>query len=208
MDRKSIILLVVCFLVLVLWQPLVMNKLYPPKRIAGGTNAPAATGTNVTTTNVPPSTLAEAPAKAAPAVQITNAPEELLEITNTEAHYTFSTRGGGLKVVELLHYPESVETKRSHASLTNRVATLNNPAPWPTLALPTPGRPARAEGPRQRTGYREGLQTELQLPGRSLRAAGKPFGGAADVAAAGMVCRHGHTHEPAGQWHCGGHDVV
>ncbi len=34
MDRKSIIALVVCFIVLVLWYPLVVNKLYPPKTLA------------------------------------------------------------------------------------------------------------------------------------------------------------------------------
>ena len=42
MDRKSILVLVVCFVLLMLWYPLV-NKLYPPKpRPPGATNAPAA----------------------------------------------------------------------------------------------------------------------------------------------------------------------
>ena len=31
MDRKSIIILVLCFVLLMLWYPLVVNKLYPPK---------------------------------------------------------------------------------------------------------------------------------------------------------------------------------
>ena len=43
MDRKSIIILVVCFILLMLWYPLVVNKLYPPKPLPpGATNAPAA----------------------------------------------------------------------------------------------------------------------------------------------------------------------
>ena len=59
MDRKSIIVLVVCFIVLMLWYPLV-NKLYPPKPLPpGATNAPAALLARPTS---------RAPAPAAPAV--------------------------------------------------------------------------------------------------------------------------------------------
>ena len=59
MDRKSIIALVVCFIVLMLWYPMVVNKLYPPKRLPPGpTNAPPAT---LTATNQSP---APAPAPA------------------------------------------------------------------------------------------------------------------------------------------------
>jgi hypothetical protein len=32
----------------------------------------------------------------------------LLEVANENAHYTFTSHGGGLKLVELMHYPETV----------------------------------------------------------------------------------------------------
>src|SRR5512144_2166169 len=109
MDRKSIIILVVCFLLLFSW-PLLVNKIFPPKPLPPGyTNTPprplAATNTAVPGTSAPPS-LAEAPLPAQP-VANTNAPEQLVEITNAVAHYTFSSHGGGLKLIELLKYPET-----------------------------------------------------------------------------------------------------
>src|SRR5262249_52534241 len=65
----------------------------------------------------------------------TNQPEELLEVTNANAHYTFTSHGGGLKLVELLQYPETVATRGDKRNGTNRVATLNTFTPAPTLAI-------------------------------------------------------------------------
>ena len=68
MDRKSIIALVVCFIVLMLWYPLV-NKIYPPKPLPpGATNAYAASLSSSSTNQVaspqaaPPAAQAPAPA--------------------------------------------------------------------------------------------------------------------------------------------------
>src|SRR5260370_40108508 len=137
MDRTSIIIIAVCILLLVTWNTLV-HKVYPPKPLPPGmTNAPAATwtGTNapgVTSQPAPP--VVEAPA--APAfVASTNIPEDLEELTNANAHYTFTSHGGGLKLVELLRYPETVASSRAERARTNRVATLNTFTPAPTLAL-------------------------------------------------------------------------
>jgi YidC/Oxa1 family membrane protein insertase len=139
MDRKSIIALVVCFLVLMLWYPLVVNKLYPPKPLPPGvTNAAPGTlsATNQSTlAPAPPPSLAEAPATAPRAFFATNGPEKLEVVTNSNARYTFSSRGGGLKQIELLHYPETVTTRFEKQLATNRVATLNSTTPAPTLAL-------------------------------------------------------------------------
>src|SRR5439155_12618191 len=64
------------------------------------------------------------------------APEELLALTNENARYTFTSYGGGLKLVELLNYPESVSCGRKRAgAATQRVATLNAQAQHPVLAL-------------------------------------------------------------------------
>ncbi|HSA12181.1 MAG TPA: membrane protein insertase YidC [Candidatus Paceibacterota bacterium] len=134
MDRKSIIALVICFLVLMLWYPLV-NKLYPPKPLPpGATNAPVAT---VTTTNwaAPPAVTApvlEQPAPAPQPLVTADVPEELLTVANDNARYTFSSHGGGLKLVELL---ERESPRRKQAPQTNVLATLNSVTRPPTLAL-------------------------------------------------------------------------
>ncbi|MGH7976580.1 MAG: membrane protein insertase YidC, partial [Limisphaerales bacterium] len=65
----------------------------------------------------------------------TNAPENLIVITNADARYTFTSRGGGLKSVELLKYPETVSPRWEKEMATNAVATLNTRAPLPMLAI-------------------------------------------------------------------------
>src|SRR5215472_6874259 len=138
MDRKSIIVLVVCFVVLMLWYPLV-QKLYPPKPLPHlATNAPLAT---LAATNQVPSTSTVSPAQAeAPVIPPgplanANVPEELLVLTNDNARYTFTSHGGGLKLIELVRYPESVSTRRERLRQPQRVASLNVSTPAPTLAL-------------------------------------------------------------------------
>lgn len=135
MDRTSIIVLVLCFILLLVLYPLA-NKLFPPKPLPrGSTNAVpssvATTNQNVTATNPP--VLAEA---AAPYLPInTNVPEEFEVITNENARYTFTSHGGGLKLVELVKYPETVSRRRQMEPETNRVATLDNETSPPTLAI-------------------------------------------------------------------------
>ncbi len=139
MDRKSIIVLVVCFRLLFSW-PLLVNKIFPPKRLPPGTTPPPAAtfpGTNlppVAGTSAAGQQMLEAPG---PRVLVanTNVPEQLLEITNANAHYAFSSYGGGLKLVELLHYPETILSRRERRTHASRVATLNSFTPAPTLAV-------------------------------------------------------------------------
>ena len=67
----------------------------------------------------------------------TNTPERTLVLTNRLARYTFTSRGGGLKLVELLDYPETVSARWTtrKGNPTNAVATLNTRAPVPVLAI-------------------------------------------------------------------------
>jgi len=165
MDRKSIIALVVCFIVLMLWYPLVVNKLYPPKPLPpGATNAPAAalypTDRSVTSPAAPP-VLEEAATAPKPIVSA-NVPEELLEVANDKARYTFTSHGGGLKRVQLLHYPETVSTRREKKPLTNDVATLNAFTPAPTLAL-LDGEAVQGDGVFQLTKTANGVRAEKNL---------------------------------------------
>jgi YidC/Oxa1 family membrane protein insertase len=169
MDRKSIIVIVVCFLVLIGWYPL-MNKIYPPKPgAARGTNAPAATatGTNAApgapsvSTSAPPPSVTTSGAAPARLVIGTNEPEQLVEITNALAHYTFSSYGGGLKLVELLKYKESTTTIRKKAAA-GPVATLNAFTEAPTLAL-LDGPPLQGDGVFRLTPTANGVRAEKAL---------------------------------------------
>ncbi len=138
MDRTSIIVIVVCLAVLVLWSYVLVPKLYPPKPLPpGATNAPAATFTGTSqpvNSPVAPSSL-EVPPPAPKLVASTNVPEELTEVTNENARYTFTTHGGGLKLVELPRYLETVSTRREKQAQAKRFATLNTFTLAPTLAL-------------------------------------------------------------------------
>ena len=84
-----------------------------------------------------PATTTAPPVPATPAyVFDTNALEQLLVLTNGRARYTFTSRGGGLKLVELLDYPETISarwTKTKTAS--DAVASLNTGAAVPVLAV-------------------------------------------------------------------------
>ena len=51
------------------------------------------------------------------------------------ARYTFTSRGGGLKSVELLDYPETVSARWKKKVANDGVATLNLRAPTPVLAI-------------------------------------------------------------------------
>src|SRR5262249_34954550 len=126
MDRKSIIVLVICGLLFLLWAELV-PRLYPPPAPTRRTNQIITTASNVpletvsSATNLPPKTPA--------AEKIPHGPEELLTTTNANARYTFSSYGGGLKLVELNAYPEAVSCRGKTPPGAQRLASLNTLAP-------------------------------------------------------------------------------
>lgn len=137
MDRKTIIILVACVLLMLAWQPLT-QKIWPPVPVPPrSTNAPAATATGPQSASPaatpeasqPPELRAAAPRPAAPPA----APEETLVITNALARYVFTSYGGGLREVQLLTFPEEVQKKAQAAGAKN-YATLNDHAPSPVLA--------------------------------------------------------------------------
>ena len=164
MDRKSILILVVCFALLMLWYPLV-NKLFPPKPLPpGATNAPRATFTATNQTPAAPATqpMFEPPASIPKPLVTTDVPEVLLTVTNSNARYTFSSHGGGLKLIELVRYPETVARRREKQPLTHNVATLNSFSPAPSLAL-LGGEAIQGDGVFTMTPAEKGLRAEKTL---------------------------------------------
>jgi YidC/Oxa1 family membrane protein insertase len=138
MDKKSISILVLCFALLLVW-PSLVRKIYPPKPLPpGATNVVAA----ATSTNFAPaavafskSALGSSTNSAVASLFDTNAPEQLLVVSNADAHYTFTSRGGGLKSVDLLHYPEKVSAIRKKRTTGGDVVTLNELSSLPVGAL-------------------------------------------------------------------------
>jgi len=133
MDRTGIIVVTICAILLGLCfyeRQKYYSHLPPPPT---GTNALAAAQT--TAANAGAASPAPAPG---PALSFdTNIPERTLVLTNRHARYTFTSRGGGLKLVELLDYPETISArwKTRKGNPTNAVATLNTRAPLPVLAV-------------------------------------------------------------------------
>jgi YidC/Oxa1 family membrane protein insertase len=101
----------------------------------------------------------------------TNAPEKIITLTNTfrtvdrltnSVRYTFTSRGGGIKSVELLNYPQTISARWSPAN-TNDVVTLNGGAPVPILAiLGDPGLVGDGDFTLHRTD--DGIEAEKPLP--------------------------------------------
>jgi YidC/Oxa1 family membrane protein insertase len=144
MDRSSVIAVIVCIALIGLWTMVIVPRLYPPQPLPpGATNqiasptAPAATPA-ASHPPTPATTTASSPAPA-PLTRpefIAQGEEQTLVLTNAYARYTFSSLGGGLKRIELLHYPETVSRAgRKAAAMTNHLAELNALVSVPVLAV-------------------------------------------------------------------------
>src|SRR5215471_9820697 len=99
MDRTSILVIVVCLAVLLLWSWVLVPKYFTKAAPPGATNLPptVATVTNQTPGASNPAPILEAPAAAPALAANTNIPEQLVVLANENARYTFSSYGGGLK---------------------------------------------------------------------------------------------------------------
>jgi len=148
MDRKSFIILAVCGALFALWIYFT-PKLYPPvppgatnsQATALGTNAIASPGAAFNpapavgaVTNPPAATgtVLPPPNFVQPAA---TAPEQTLLLSNRLVRLTFTSRGGGLKLVELLQHRESVACGARKKADGDRLVALNGPAALPVLAL-------------------------------------------------------------------------
>jgi len=142
MDRKSITILVVCIALLVCMNMLV-NRKYPPIPVPVSTNQTlnatsqtyGGTNTGVQSTGGNQVTGANLSNVASKFVVHPEIAEELQVVSNDNARYTFTSRGGGLKKVELFHYADTVSRRRQKVQLTNALATLNATSGPPVLAI-------------------------------------------------------------------------
>jgi YidC/Oxa1 family membrane protein insertase len=136
MDRKSIIILVAAVGLYFLLTP-VVDHFFPPKPMPvippAATNAASQAGLSNAATPV-----ANAPAPAAgPAAASTapSTPEQILTVSNADLIWHFTSRGGGLKDVDLRDYPAVIRRPGLPPPETNTLASLNHNAPLPVLAL-------------------------------------------------------------------------
>ncbi len=177
MDRKSIAVVVGCGILLVLWvfviTPKYLTKPLPPEptnvvnsaQSAVGTNEVAAAGTNgapaITTASTTPAPQLEVNANTAEQLLVVTNENPLY--TNQNARYTFTSYGGGLKLVELLSYPETVPSWRNKKAQADGFASLNSYAPSPTLAV-LGGSAVQGDGIFTLTRTATGVRAEKTLP--------------------------------------------
>jgi YidC/Oxa1 family membrane protein insertase len=164
MDRKAILILVVSGALLVCWIMLT-NRLFPPQPIPASELAVAATTNTETATNRPVTvapTLEPAPSGVPGASWVRPATaERLVTVETAETRYIFTSHGGGLKRVELKHYPEAVS--RAGRKLTNEVAVLNDDAPVPAFVL-LGGDTLLGQGDYEISKTDTGVRAEQKLP--------------------------------------------
>lgn len=130
MDRTGIIVVTLCAILLGVWffQVQKYQSHQPPPPLTTNTATTPAPGAS-------PSSISATTAVAPVQIFDTNAPESLIVLTNVNARYTFTSRGGGLKSVELSKYPETIPPRWKKQMATNGYATLNTGAAVPVLAI-------------------------------------------------------------------------
>jgi YidC/Oxa1 family membrane protein insertase len=134
MDRTGIIVVSICALLLGFWFYETTKQEQARERWAQ--EHPQVVSTNGTQPAANVSSAFATPSVSASPFE-TNAPEQTIVVTNDRVRYTFTSRGGGIELVELLDYPETVSArwKMKSSSTNENFATLNAHAPVPVLTI-------------------------------------------------------------------------
>lgn len=142
MDRKALLIIVACFVLMLFWPALVDRMFPPPPRpaVPAPRSLPAAPTASDTATAPAAATPAgeaviTAPTSPAAAWVPPSGPEELVTFETPEVRYVFTSHGGGLKLVELKAFPATVACGRKAASGDPALVQLNAGAPVPALSL-------------------------------------------------------------------------
>jgi len=139
MDKTGITVISICVLLLGWWF-VEQNKFARQQALYQQTNEVAQAASRLAAAKASPAEAVATPTLATatiPAAFNPNLPEQLLVLTNAQARYTFTSRGGGLKLVELMDYPQTISArwKTKSGAQTNGVASLNTLALVPSLAV-------------------------------------------------------------------------
>src|ERR1700748_2766978 len=144
MDKTGIIVVSLCVVLLGWWfvekekmveqeqrAAAVAHAAQLQAQLAAGTNAVI---TSTTTGNA--ASLTTGPTTPLPVAFDANAPEQTIVLSNALARYTFTSHGGGLKLIELLNYPEKISARwKDQVHNSGSVASLNTQAPLPVLTV-------------------------------------------------------------------------
>ncbi len=161
MDRKSILVIALSLGLIVLWQVVLVPKLYPPKVIPAGSSNQVASASNTVPSSAPGMV---AGPTSAPVRPVTSLVEQLVVVTNGTSVLTFTSHGGGLKEVGLRKYPAIISRDRKTNSGPQAVATLNAGAQLPALSL-LGGAALEGDGIYALTQVGAGVRAEKALPG-------------------------------------------
>ena len=139
MDKTGIIVVSICALLLGWWF-IEQQKISKQQALYAQTNQVAIAQSQLTATNASAAatfTAATTSMVTTTVIFDTNAPEQTIVLANAKARYTFTSRGGGLKLVELLAYPQTISARWTSkpGAQTNGVASLNTLALVPSLAV-------------------------------------------------------------------------
>jgi len=139
MDKTGIIVISICVLLLGFWL-VEQNKIARQQALYAQTNQVAQALNRLTGSNAPgptASSISTASVVTVPVAFNTNLPEQTIVLSNARARYTFTSRGGGLKLVELLEYPQTISARweTKDGARTNGVASLNTLALVPSFAV-------------------------------------------------------------------------
>jgi YidC/Oxa1 family membrane protein insertase len=139
MDKTGIIVVSICALLLGWWF-IEQQKISKQQALYAQTNQVAIAQSQLAATNASAAatfTAATTSMVTTPVIFDTNAPEQTIVLANAKARYTFTSRGGGLKLVELLAYPQTISARWTSkpGAQTNGVASLNTLALVPSLAV-------------------------------------------------------------------------
>jgi YidC/Oxa1 family membrane protein insertase len=132
MDRKSIIILAVAVVVLLVLSP-VVDHFFPPKPVPVAVQ-PTKPNQASETAILPGSPGAPVPAGVSAAKAQPAGPEQSLTVSNADLIWHFTSRGGGLKTVDLRNYVSAVR-RRSTLTAEANPAVLNHDADLPILSV-------------------------------------------------------------------------
>ncbi len=144
MDKTGITVVSICGVLLIWW--FVAQTKYAQQQAAyARTNVVAQAQMRLAASNANAAAMSPVPAAStatAPVAFSPNGSEQTIVLTNGQPHhnwarYTFTSRGGGLKLVELMDYPQTISArwKTKSGAQTNGVASLNTHSLVPALAV-------------------------------------------------------------------------